>query len=305
VRDSLKTAVKDTIILECHLPCSASGIGSSCLSISSPQADSCFSHTSNTKLSHIIYNGIVEFAINQYKIDYNALDLEQRQTIARRIKYSSTGTQTEKLKHGFYGEVLLDLILRCHLNTDVLIARGYFYSVLEDSEPKGFDVFHLLERNNELELWFGEAKFHATYRTAIKQVLEKIHTSLSDGYVSKNLIALIDWDDKISTPNSHLSNLLSAWEANPDINLATEMKIRNISLVYPVFIAYEKTDKMNYHNNIKSCIDYIEEQTKKLNITIPATFDYRISFIFLPVDEVKKVKETVIEWIENQEPLMP
>ena len=302
MRESLKTVIENAIILECHLPCGVSGLGRSCLST---QDDKCYRNDDSVTLSRIIYNGIVEYAVNQYKINYDELEAEQMRTIARRIRYNAAVSQTEKLRYGFYGEILLDLILRCYIKTNVLLARGYFYSPLENSEPKGFDAFHILEHNGKLNLWFGEAKFYIDYKQAIKSVVDKIHISLSDSYVGRNIVALIENRDKFTTSNSKLNDLLSAWEDNPNINIVGEMNARNMSLTYPVFIAYEQTDMTNYHNNIKGCIDYIKELVDKAAIEIPATFDYRISFVFLPVNEVTKVKERVIEWIEAKEPLMP
>ncbi len=50
--------------------------------------------------------------------------------------------------------------------TDILVSRGYFYNPLEKSETKGYDSYHMFQNENDLELWFGEAKFHESYRTA-------------------------------------------------------------------------------------------------------------------------------------------
>jgi len=301
VRESLKNVIKNAIIFECRLPDKASGLDKSCLSF---YGDECFRNDDNMALSSVIYNGIVEYAINQYKIKYDELDLEQMRVLIKNIRYNSGAEQAEKLKYGFYGEILLDLILRYFMKTTVLIARGYFYSVLENSEPKGFDAFHVMEQDGKLELWFGEAKFHQDYKQAIKQVLEKIHISLSDQYVGRNLIALFDWRDRFTIPSSKIDDLLSAWETNPSINIVTEMNAHNMRFIYPVFIAYEKVDATSYHNNIGGCIEYIKKLTAELGVSIPASFDCRLFFIFLPITDVKKVKECVIEWIEARKPLM-
>lgn len=160
MRDALKNAIHNAILFECKLPHQESGLDKSCLS---SQNDICFSNSNPQEISKIIYNGIVEFAINEYEIDYNALEREQRKAILSRIRYNPEASEDTKLKYGFYGEVLLDLILRVFLNTSVLAARGYFYSPIENSEAKGFDAFHLVEREGNIDLWFGEAKFYVQY----------------------------------------------------------------------------------------------------------------------------------------------
>lgn len=301
MRDTLKNAIQNAIVLECKLPHKESGLNRSCLS---SQDDICLSNSNPQDISKIIYNGIVEFAVNEYEIDYTALEREQRKAILSRIRYNPEASDNTKLKYGFYGEVLLDLILRVFLRTSVLAARGYFYSPIENSEAKGFDAFHLMERDGNIDLWFGEAKFYLKYKDAITPVLEKLSTSLSDEYVNKNLLAIINERTHISTNNENLESLLDSWEENPDINLSEEIKNRGIRLIYPIFIAYQKNRSDQYHQSIKKCIDHIASEYTRLNIVIPASFDYRLFFIFLPLSEVKQIKENVIKWIDSREPLI-
>lgn len=301
MRDALKNAIRSAILFECKLPHQESGLDRSCLS---SRNDICFSNSNPQEISKIIYNGIVEFAVNEYEIDYAALEREQRKAIISRIRYSSEASDDTKLKYGFYGEVLLDLILRVFLRTSVLAARGYFYSPIENSEAKGFDAFHLMERDGNIDLWFGEAKFYLKYKSAITPVLEKLNTSLSDEYLNRNLLAIIDERLHISAHNTQLESLLNSWEENPDINLAEEIKNRGIRLIYPIFIAYQKNGFDQYHQSIKRCIDHITSECTRLNIVVPASFDYRLFFIFLPLSEVKQIKENVIKWIDLREPLI-
>lgn len=301
MRVTLERAIRDAIVVECKLPHNGEKINKSYLTFKN---DICCRNSVPKKIAEIIYNGIIEFAVSEYEIDYSALEREQRKAIISRIRYNSDAKHSTKLKYGFYGEVLLDLILRVFLKTSVLAARGYFYSPIENSEAKGFDAFHLMQKNGKIDLWFGEAKFYQNYKKAITPVLEKLNLSLSDEYMNRNLIAIINERNHISTSNLQLERLLDAWEENPDINLAEEMQLRNIGLVYPIFIAYEKNKTDGYFDSIRKCIDFIQEECNRLNMVIPATFDYRLFFIFLPLSQVKSIKEWVIKWIELQKPLI-
>ncbi len=301
MREALKNAAKSAIIFECKLPHLESGLDKSCLS---SQNDICFKHSSPQDVAKVIYNSIVEFAVNEFEINYADLEREQRKAILSRIRYNPDAGDSAKLKYGFYGEVLLDLILRVFLRTSVVAARGYFYSPIENSEPKGFDAFHLMDRNGNIDLWFGEAKFYLRYKDAITPVIEKLATSLSDGYLNRNLIAIINQQDHLSIQNAQLNSLLDAWHVNPSINLAQEMQNRGIRLIYPIFIAYEKTGSDTYHDSIKKCIDHISAECTRIGVNIPATFDYRMFFIFLPLSQVRQIKESVIRWIDSQEPLI-
>lgn len=47
----------------------------------------CFKGNDND-ISKIIYNGIVEFAENEFKIDYDNLDREQTKVIKTKLKYN-------------------------------------------------------------------------------------------------------------------------------------------------------------------------------------------------------------------------
>lgn len=301
MREALLNAVKDAIAIEFQLPHLKHGINKSCLTA---EQDHCLSGSSPEDISRIIYNGIVEFAISEYEIDYDNLEKEQRKALISRIRYNSDADDTAKLKYGFYGEVLLDLILRAIMGTNVLAARGYFYSPIENGEPKGFDAFHLIDHHDTIDLWFGEAKFYQDCNPAITSVLEKLELSLSDTYLNRNLLAIINQRDHISTHSRSLEELIDSWEENPNINLAKEMSKHNIRLIYPVFIGYQKNKTDAYHKSIKKCIEHIANECKRLKLCIPASFDYRLFFIFLPLSEVKRIKERVIEWIDSREPLI-
>ena len=301
MREALLNAVKNAIVVEFQLPYQEHGIDKSCLT---SEADHCFSAPSSEEVSRIIYNGIVEFAVNEYDIDYDNLEKEQRKAIISRIRYNPDANNAAKLKYGFYGEVLLDLVLRAFMGTNVLAARGYFYSPIEHSEPKGFDAFHIIEHDSDIQLWFGEAKFYQDYAAAITSVLEKLEITLSDSYLKRNLLAIINQRDHITTHSPSVEALMDSWENNPEINLAKEISSHHMKLVYPVFIGYQKNKTDLYHESISKCIEHITNECKHLKISIPASFDYRLFFIFLPLSEVKRIKERVIEWIDSREPLM-
>lgn len=301
MREALKTIVKNAICFECNLPHSESGVDKSCLS---SVKDVCFKNENPQDVAKVIYNGIVEFALGEYDIDYGNLEKEQLKVLKKNIRYNPDAKMAAKLKYGFYGEVLLDLVLRCLLKTSVVVARGYFYSPIENSEVKGFDAFHLIDSGEKLDLWFGEAKFYKSYNEAITPVLEKLSTSLSDQYVDRNLLAILNERHNFTASNPKLNALLDEWEENPAINLARQMKKHQIRLTYPIFIAYEKKESHSFHESIGKCIEHILSKCTELNIQIPASFDYRLFFMFLPLAEVKRIKESVVEWIDSQEPLI-
>ncbi len=300
MRTSLNKMLKGAICIELRLPDSGKKIDKTTITTSK---DICFKTKDTNMLASSIYNGIVEYAVNEFEIDYDNLEIEQLKVLKRRLRYNPSASDTTKKRYGFYGEVLLDIILRGFLKTNVLLARGYLYQPINKSEVKGFDAFHLREKNDEVELWLGEAKFYVDYKKPISDVLEKIQLSLSDDYVNSNVYTLIDWQDRFSTSCSRLSSIMDRWEANPLINIADEIAKENMTIVYPIMIAYQPSAGVIYEESIKEVVEYVNTRVNELSITITNSFDYRIFFIFLPVDEVGKVKENVFKWIDSKEPL--
>ena len=76
----------------------------------------------------------------------------------------------------------MNLILQLNFGTNSIIAKGYFYDILAPSENKGFDSFHIIETDNQLQLWFGEVKFHQTYQSALTSIfanIEKIEAEIA------------------------------------------------------------------------------------------------------------------------------
>lgn len=301
MRDTLQQAIHNTFTLEFYLPNSKEKLDKSCLSTID---DSCFRGSSSEDIARVIYNGLVEFAINEYNIDYERIDIEQRKALLRFIRYNPLATEEARLKYGFYGEVLLDLVLRSFMSTNVLLARGYLYSPIEKGEAKGFDAFHLTHDDKKVDLWLGEAKFYQDYKLAISQVLKKLHISLSDNYLHDNLLVVLNERNNISHSHPQFTSLLDKWENEPEINLIDEMEKHSLRITYPVFIIYEQKKRDTYVQSIKKCIEYISEVCTQEHIQIPAAFDYRICFMFLPIDKVKATKKKVLEWIESREPLI-
>ena len=75
-------------------------------------------------------------------------------------------------------------------------------SILDNSEIKGFDAFHLMKNeNNKNELWLGEAKFYIDYKKPITDVLKKLNISFSKKYLHTTLLAIIDNIDASTTPS--------------------------------------------------------------------------------------------------------
>lgn len=293
MREALKELVKNSILVKYVLPNFERKIDKTILTCKN---DFCF-ESDDRKISTVIYNGLIEYACNEYEIDYDNIQIEQIKALASKIRYDSSLPPNSQLRFGFYGEALLDLLLRIYFNTSVIIAHGYFYSPVENAEAKGFDAFHIIDNEGKTELWLGEAKFYEDYKSSINSVIDKFNITFSDKYIQKNLITVFNNKKNFSTYNKNVLSLMNDWECNPEINLIAQMLRYKMSIVYPVFIAFKKTNVDNYDSNIKNCIDYINKKAidvcKKFNDNIKI----EIYFMFLPIDDVKNTKTRVLEYI--------
>ncbi len=304
MRSTVDKLVKDSITLEYWLPNNKIGIDRSAFST---MRDACFKKDYDDTITKIIYNNIVEYAINEYHINYNDISTEQLRALATSVRYDEEANKTTKRRFGFFGEVLLYSILYSKFNSNVLISKGYFYSPLEKSESKGYDAYHIIQRNEKVELWLGEAKFYINYKKPIHDVISKLKTTMSEGYFKRNVLAIAKEYINISHGKEivdKLKPIIETWKQKVSIVISDELKQHDITLVYPIMIAFQQKRTIDYHGGIAECISYIQELFDSGSFEIDFELDAKLFFIFLPVDDVTKVKETVLEWIAIKAPLI-
>jgi len=298
MRKELLDLINNTIIYKYDLPHTGLSIDKTIFSTCN---DKCYEAANQNDLSEIIYNSIIEYSFNEFEIngsDYNDL-LEI--AFQERIRFNDNDSDEVQLKYGFFGEVVLYAILKVIYGVDSLISKGYFYSPIENSEAKGYDSYHLIESNSKIQLWFGETKFHKSYTQAINDVLGKISISLSDGYLSRNLLAIRQNKDRLNIAGSTMESILNTWSKNPKIVIIDELIKYNIELVYPIFILFEGSKK-GYDESIKAIPKYIQE-----NHTVPTfglSVPYTLYFVLMPISDVKAVKTEVLSWIKSRKPLL-
>jgi hypothetical protein len=298
MRKSLYDLVKSTIIFKYDLPNLNKSIPRT---LFSTENDKCYKVLDEEALVKIIYNSIIDYSFNEF--DFTQRELSDLHTIAfqERVRYDEYDSESSKLKYGFFGEVLLHCVLKLFFKTDTLISKGYFFDPLTKGEARGYDAYHLIEEKGNVGLWFGETKFHINYTNAVNDVLKKIKTSLSDKYLKTNLLAIRKNRENLNIKGSKIEAILKDWNENPSIRIIEELSQHSINLIYPVIILFQQ-NKSGYDNSIKKIPEYIEENydLEDYDLSIP----YSVFFIFIPIEDVKKVKKEVLKWIESKKPLM-
>lgn len=267
-------------------------------SIFSTENDKCYECLDNDALAKIIYNSIVYYSYNELEIEQTNIQVLLKRALEESIKFDSDASLQTQKSYGFYGEILLYCFLTTFFNTKTVIARGYFYSPTSKSEVTGYDSYHLVEHDDILELWFGEAKMFTSRDKALDSVLDKLDIALSDDYLHNNFVEISKKNKDLNTNSEKINKIIQKWK-HEGVYLIPEIQEQNIKLVYPILIV---TDQLKeYDNTIKKIIEHINgSENKKFNLSIP----YSLFFIFLPIKTISFVKERVIQCIQDQIPLI-
>lgn len=298
MRQSLLDLIEKTIVYQYDLPNSAVGISKTLISVDN---DQCFKSLNKNDFTEIIYNSILEYSFNEFEIENKDYDKLHFIALKNRLKYNPAATLSKKIGYGFLGEVILFGVLYVLFKSQPLIARGYFYNPLENSETKGYDSYHLIQNGNQTELWFGEVKFHKNYKTGIDSIFENIDKAISDNYLDTNVFSISNQVNNLNIKGSKIEKVLEDWAKNPSLTIINELKQHNMKLIYPVMLLYEE-DILGFDESIKSIPKYIHDNHTARTFKI--SVDYTIFFILVPMKDVKLIKQEVIKWIELKKPLM-
>lgn len=300
MRKALSDLINSTIIYQYSLPNIEKKIQKVHFST---ECDRCYAVRDNSSLIELIYNSIIDYSFDEFSLTMDSYKTLLAKALKIKLKFNDNASQTSKLKYGFYGEVLLYSLLHKLYGANCLISRGYFYNPLENEETKGYDAYHIIEniKENVVELWFGEVKFHIKHDSAVRSVMTNINKALSDKYLETNILAMVEYKDKIKDKNSKIKAIIEKWESNPEIKIVDELKNNNMILIYPIYIIFDM-NKYSYDDCIKTIVKYIKDNYQSINPVL--TIDYKLFFIFMPIQNVKQVKEEVLKWIEEKKPVL-
>ena len=302
MRQSLKQLMQSAIVLQYNLPANVAGVQIPRAHISTANDDCLKQIGTNDDIAKLIYNGIVEYAYNDSEINLTQLNNLQLRALQSKLKYNHNAPLENQLAYGFHGEVLLHLILEHYYHAEKAIARGFLFSALENAETKGYDSYLMIENDDTLQLLFGEAKFYISgYKESLKKVFENIDKALSDEYLNRNFIAMDNQYDHLD-PNSKIPEIIDAWRANPTINMAVEAGRHNLHLVYPILIVFDNKAE-TYERLIMEVITHIQTKYGAIHSTL--TIPHTLFFILFSVANSRTIKHQVLQWISQQQPLMP
>ncbi len=299
MRQSLIDLIDKTIIYQYSLDCAIRKIDKTILTTIK---DDCYKSIDDNSLIDIIYNSIIEYSFDEFDLANKKYDNLMSVALVSKLKYNEFASEKSKISYGFFGEVLLYSILMTKYKTNTLISRGYFYNPLEKSETKGYDSYHLIENSDNVELWFGEVKFRASFKDGVKSAIDGLQKAISDEYLKTNILAMVNHKDNNKLKDSKIKEIIDKWMADPLIvSIIDEVINYNMKLIYPILIVYDDKE-LNYDTKITNAIQHIN--TTFSPMTYKMSVDFEIFFMFLPLHETTNLKKEVIKCITSKKPLL-
>jgi hypothetical protein len=304
MKDELIRLIKESILFEYHLPHVEKGIEKSVIS---NIKDYCYKIDSDDNLAKIMHNSIIEYSFDSFEMNVDE-DVLFNKALLSRIRYNSDDADETKLNYGFFGEVLLHVLLRVLYKAPPLISKGHF-TIVGNGESKGYDSYHLVQKEDgTIHLWFGEVKFRGTSSSGLKSALDNLSSKiLTDSYLRDNNLIPI-FDEMSKNPQytekfkgSKIIKLRDKWVSKGIVEIE-DLKEENFKLIYPILISYN-ISSLGYDKSIENAIDYIKKNYSDLKID-DISIETSIFFVFLPVNNVKAIKTQVLEWIDLREQLI-
>jgi hypothetical protein len=127
------------------------------------------------------------------------------------------------------GEILLHIVCREMFGSDTVVNKVFFKTSGNDV-VKGFDAVHIIQAQDSLELWLGEAKFYTDRDDAIRAALDSIGGHLATNYL-RGEFALIT--DKIDESWPHATAVRRLIHENVPIDEVFQ------TITIPVLLTYD------------------------------------------------------------------
>ncbi len=190
----------------------------------------------NEALAEYLFDWLPEFALK-----YSDLE-DLNSTTARKLlkKAATTVYTTEKYqRRGEFGELLLHAILRDVFNSQPAISKLYFKTSTNET-VKGFDAVHVVENEEDLELWLGEVKFQKDASDAIRKVTKELEEHTDADWLRREFILI---DSKIDLRWKHAAALRAL------ISERTSLDVIFKRVCIPVLLTYE-SDTVEEHAEV-------------------------------------------------------
>lgn len=223
-----------------------------------------------------------------FALKYSEFKLVDGKTAPKKLREAAkTIFQTDNVKRGEFGELLLHGIIKEAYGTIPAISKIYFKDGPNET-VKGFDAVHIVANGDDLELWLGEVKFYSDFTNAVNHVVPEIEAHFKRDYLRNEFAAITNKLDKSFPHYDKLSKLI-----DPNTSLDEVFK----SICVPVLLTYD-SDLVSKHREFNDA--YINEIRPEIEANHKIFLGkvkcpVRIHLFLLPFEDKMKVSKTLLE----------
>jgi hypothetical protein len=227
-----------------------------------------------------------------FALRYSEFKLVDGKTAPKKLREAAkTIFQSDNIKRGEFGELMLHGIIKEAYNTIPAISKIYFKDSPNDT-VKGFDAVHIISNDEGLELWLGEVKFYNDFARAVRDVVAEIATHFEKNYLRNEFAAISNKLDKAFPHYDKLVKLL-----DPNTSLDDIFK----SVCVPVLLTYD-SQCVAMHQEFNDA--YLKEIKPEVNNNHTYFLEkvrcpVKIHLFLLPLEDKKKLSQTLLNRLSS------
>lgn len=243
----------------------------------------CAGYESGEWRAHQFASHLIEW-LPEFCLKYSEIEGIGSHNMVKLLRMAASNVyDTEKFKsRGEIGELILHAITRQEFHTLPLISK-IFYKDSPNDTVKGFDCVHILENDDELELWLGEVKFYQDFKSASRDVCAELELHSHSIYLRKEFIAICNKLDDRHPASQKVASLL---------NQNTSLDKIFPRIVFPVLITYESDTIKTNTSLCTELVEGIQKETgdnyKHFKEKIP-NLKSIVHLIMVPLEQKKRL----------------
>lgn len=238
------------------------------------------------------YNQFADWLFDEHLLDfalkYSEFKMVDGKSAPKKLREAAKIIfQTDNIKRGEFGELLLHGILKEAYDTIPAISKIYFKDGPNET-VKGFDAVHVIADDEGLELWLGEVKFYNTFYNAVYDVVPEIEAHFDKVYLRNEFAAITNKIDK-SFP--HYDKLVKLLDPNTSLD-----DVFN-AICVPVLLTYDSplVAKHREFNDayVNEILPEIEANHKAFLAKVKCPV--KIHLFLCPLEDKAKLSQTLLD----------
>ena len=187
-------------------------------------------------------------------------------------------------RRGEFGELLLHAALVDFFGATPAVSK-IFYKDSDNDTVKGFDSVHLVNTDDGIEVWLGEAKFYADLTDAIREAAKSIEEHLKRDFLRREFVAITN---KVDHDWPHAAQFMDA------LDDATSLDEIAQTLVVPVLLTYESPASYAATSHDAAYVTALEAEasaawSKFVEYELDTKLQVRLQLILVPLQNKERL----------------